>query len=126
MSKITKGLSWAVSLLIVGALAGCGGTAKQGGEPFGGGNKAASQGDALTSAPEQVQALYKQSCISCHGNNLEGKVGPATNLQKIGGKLTKEQISKQIISGGNGMPGFGTKLKPEETEALAEWLASKK
>ncbi|WP_051620987.1 c-type cytochrome [Paenibacillus sp. UNC451MF] len=126
MSRLNKGLSWAISLLIVGTLAGCGSAAKQGGEPFGGSNKAASQGDALTSAPEQVQALYKQSCISCHGNNLEGKVGPTTNLQKIGGKLTKEQISKQIISGGNGMPGFGTKLKPEETEALAEWLAGKK
>ncbi|UUZ90906.1 cytochrome c [Paenibacillus sp. P25] len=78
-----------------------------------------------TGASEQVQALYKQTCISCHGGNLEGRVGPATNLQKVGTKLSKEQIAKQIANGGGGMPAFGTKLKPEEVEALAAWLAEK-
>lgn len=126
MRLLTKRLGLAaVSLFIVGALAGCGGAPKQGSEPFGGG-KTANPAEAMAGASEQVQTLYKQSCLSCHGNSLEGKVGPSTNLQKVGGKLTKEQIAKQITSGGNGMPGFGGKLKPEEVDALASWLSEKK
>ncbi|MDF2960403.1 MAG: cytochrome c class [Paenibacillus sp.] len=122
------GVRFTVSLLLVTALAGCGSAGKNAGEPFGGAKNAATGGqtDALAKAPEQVQSLYKQNCLSCHGNSLEGRVGPKTNLQKVGGHLTKEQIAKQITSGGNGMPGFGNKLKPEETEALASWLAEKK
>lgn len=110
--------------LLLGAC-GAGGS----GEPFGGnksGGSTAQTSAALADAPEQVQTIYKQSCISCHGNDLEGKVGPSTNLQKAGAKLSKEQIAKQIASGGGGMPAFGSKLKPEEVEAIASWLAAKK
>jgi cytochrome c551 len=78
----------------------------------------------MAGATEQVQSLYKQSCLSCHGNTLEGKVGPKTNLQQVGKRMSKEQITKQIASGGNGMPGFGSKLTAEEIQALAEWLAT--
>lgn len=108
------------------ALAACGGGS--GSQPFGGAKSAANElsTEAAAGASEQVQALYKQTCISCHGGNLEGRVGPATNLQKVGTKLSKEQIAKQIANGGGGMPAFGTKLKPEEVEALAAWLAEKK
>ncbi|MCS7464668.1 cytochrome c [Paenibacillus doosanensis] len=128
MNMLYKGLGWASVLLLAGAIAGCGGAAKQSGEPFGGAGKNASsaQGDQLASAPEQAQALYKQNCMSCHGNNLEGKVGPDSNLQKIGAKLTKEQITSQILNGGGGMPALSSKVKPEEAEVLAEWLAGKK
>ncbi|OXM84981.1 cytochrome C [Paenibacillus rigui] len=129
MKGFTSGLGQRglIALLLVMALAGCGSPAKNGGEPFGGDkNPNASSNAALAEAPEQVQALYKQTCLSCHGNNLEGKVGPTTNLQKIGSKLSKDQIAKQITNGGNGMPGFGSKLKPEEVDALAAWLAAKK
>ena len=37
------------------------------------------------SKPEDI---VKQSCTSCHGDQLQGAVGP--NLQKIGGKLSKD------------------------------------
>jgi mono/diheme cytochrome c family protein len=60
----------------------------------------------------------------CHGENLEGKIGP--NLQKIGGKISADQIKKQIENGGGGMPAFGKKLKAEEVDALVSWLAAKK
>jgi len=120
----TLGLT-AAGLLLVGALAGCG-APKQGSEPFGGGKTGGNPAEAMAGASEQVQTLYKQSCLSCHGSSLEGKVGPSTNLQKVGGKMTKEQIVKQITNGGKGMPGFGGKLKAEEIESLAEWLAEKK
>jgi mono/diheme cytochrome c family protein len=73
---------------------------------------------------EAAQALFKQSCTSCHGVDLAGDFGP--NLQKVGGKLTKEQITTQITQGGEAMPSFEEKLNTEEIQALASWLASKK
>ncbi|NHN32312.1 cytochrome c [Paenibacillus sp. S3N08] len=114
----------AVSLLSIVILSGCGNPSPNAAEPFGG-NKTANTAEAMVGASEQVQSLYKQSCLSCHGNTLEGRVGPKTNLQQVGERLSKEQISKQIASGGNGMPGFGTKLTPEEIAALTDWLATK-
>lgn len=97
-------------------------------DPFGGGKKESglTAEQAMAGASEQVQTVYKQNCLSCHASNLEGRMGPKTNLQQVGGRMTKEQIVKQIEQGGGGMPGFQGKLKPEETAALAEWLASKK
>ncbi|CAK4814652.1 unnamed protein product [Aphanomyces euteiches] len=84
---------------------------------------------ATPKAPEAVngeaaEALFKQSCTSCHGVDLAGDYGP--NLQKIGGKLTKAQITNQITNGGDEMPPFKKALKAEEIQTLAAWLAAKK
>ncbi|SFM03440.1 cytochrome c551 [Paenibacillus sp. 1_12] len=126
MNTRTRLIITAIILLAFGVVSGCGSnTQNSGKEPFGGA-KNASQNDGLVGAPEQVQSLYKQSCLSCHGGGLEGRVGPKTNLQQVGARLSKEQIEKQITGGGNGMPAFGSKLKPEETQALAEWLSTKR
>jgi cytochrome c551 len=113
--------SAALLLLAAAAISGCSnGGAKQD-------NMASSgPGAHVTSAPELVQSVYKTNCMSCHGNNLEGRVGPKTNLQQVGARLDKDKLLKQIQNGGNGMPAFASKLKPEEAAALAEWLASKK
>jgi mono/diheme cytochrome c family protein len=79
---------------------------------------------ALDTNSEAAQALFKQSCTSCHGVDLGGDFGP--NLQKVGGKLTKEQITTQITDGGTEMPPFSKSLKKEEIAALAAWLSAKK
>jgi mono/diheme cytochrome c family protein len=71
-----------------------------------------------------AEAVYKQSCISCHGVNLEGGVGP--NLSKVGSKLTEAQIAKQIANGGGIMPAFKGNLKDDQIANLAKWLAAKK
>ncbi|MFC4618717.1 c-type cytochrome [Camelliibacillus cellulosilyticus] len=68
------------------------------------------------------EAVYSQSCASCHGKNLEGKVGPA--LSHIGKKMSKEQILNQIKNGGGGMPG--NLIKGDNAEKVAAWLADKK
>jgi mono/diheme cytochrome c family protein len=78
----------------------------------------------LDTNSEAAQALFKQSCTSCHGVDLGGDFGP--NLQKVGGKLTKEQITTQITEGGTEMPSFSKSLKKEEIAALAAWLSAKK
>ena len=73
---------------------------------------------------QAAEAIYKQSCIACHGNDLEGKMGP--NLQKVGGKLSEQQLFKLIQNGQGAMPAFKSTLKDEELANLAKWLAEKK
>ncbi|MFH5185394.1 c-type cytochrome [Paenibacillus sp. TAB 01] len=82
---------------------------------------------ALPDTPLNIQAAeasYKQSCITCHGNDLAGKIGP--NLQKVGSKLSDQQIYKVLQNGRGGMPSFKNSLKDDEIVNLAKWLAEKK
>jgi cytochrome c550 len=73
-------------------------------------------------APASEQ-LYQSLCISCHGDQLQGAMGP--ELAHVGGKLTKEQLFKKISTGGRGMPAFQERLTEEELITLTTWLASK-
>lgn len=68
-------------------------------------------------------AIFKQNCSSCHGQNLEGAVGP--NLQKIGSTLSKEEITNILKNGKSGGMPAGV-VKGEEQQIIAEWLSKKK
>jgi mono/diheme cytochrome c family protein len=78
----------------------------------------------ITDTATAAAALFKQNCITCHGVELQGGFGP--NLQKVGSRLTEEQIINQIHDGGGDMPPFGTRLKAEEIQIIAAWLSAKK
>ncbi|CAM3115392.1 cytochrome c [Paenibacillus sediminis] len=72
-----------------------------------------------------AEATVKANCISCHGDQLQGSVGP--NLQKIGSELTVDDIYKTITKGKGGMmPSFKDKLKDTEIANVAKWLSEKK
>ncbi len=70
------------------------------------------------------EAIYKKSCISCHGDQLQGAMGP--NLQKIGSKMNKDQIVTIVSNGKGAMPAFKGKLSDNEIGALADWLLTHK
>ncbi|UPK44124.1 c-type cytochrome [Paenibacillus pabuli] len=73
----------------------------------------------------QAEALVKANCISCHGDQLQGGMGPS--LQKIGSQDDVEKIYTTIVKGkSGGMPSFKDKLKDEEIANIAMWLAEKK
>lgn len=74
----------------------------------------------VSAGPEQT---YQNNCASCHGQSLEGGLGPS--LQKIGSKLTKEEIATIIEKGKDGMPSQ-PQVTAQAREKLAEWLAAKK
>ncbi|NOV02867.1 c-type cytochrome [Paenibacillus sp. LMG 31457] len=106
------------------ALAACSGAS---------GGEATPKAPAATAASESNPAFVKaqelftaNKCISCHGVDLSGKVGAKTNLQKVGSKMSKEQIANQIKNGGGGMPVYSNKLSEEEIGLLSDWLSSKK
>ncbi|MCR8632563.1 cytochrome c [Paenibacillus sp. N5-1-1-5] len=72
----------------------------------------------------KAEPLFKDNCMACHGDQLQGGAGP--NISKVGERRTKEELIAKIQNGGKVMPSFKDAIKPEEVEALAAWLATKK
>ncbi|WP_036719990.1 cytochrome c [Paenibacillus sp. JCM 10914] len=71
-----------------------------------------------------ADAMVKASCISCHGDQLQGGAGPA--LDQVGGHMDVEAIYK-IVSNGKGiMPAFKGQLTDEEIANIALYLADHK
>ncbi|CAM3683708.1 MULTISPECIES: c-type cytochrome [Paenibacillus] len=101
-----SGIRLLLTLVIVGLLTACGG-------------QKSGEGAANTESP--IPAVYKQRCLSCHGDQLEGRVGP--NLQAVGSRLTEEEIAGIISDGKGGMPAFGKRLSEEELASISAWLA---
>lgn len=104
-------------------LSACGGggndTAEQPTEPTEPAEGTEEQAPAVDVAA--AEGLYAQSCASCHGQNLEGVVGP--ELAAIGNKLDAAGIENVIVNGQGAMPpGL---LKGDDAKAVAEWLAAK-
>ncbi|CRK81402.1 cytochrome c551 [Neobacillus massiliamazoniensis] len=95
---------------LVMGLAACGG-----GTDTSKGSDSAAGGDA--------QKIYSQKCSSCHGDNLEGKVGP--KLASIGKNLDKQQILDIIKNGKPGGMPAGL-ISGDDADKVATWLASKK
>ncbi|WP_102344881.1 cytochrome c551 [Bacillus sp. Marseille-P3661] len=93
-------------------------------QPAEGGGETAEGGETggATADAGAGEELYKQSCASCHGQNLEGGVGP--NLTAVGGKLDAAGIQNVIENGQGAMPpGL---LKGDDAAAVAAWLAEHK
>lgn len=105
--------SYLIVFFLLAAVSGCG-------------SPAAEEQAEVTASAEDTSAmqLYKKNCISCHGNDLSGRVGPS--LQQAGSRLTEEQIGDIIKAGARGMPGYEKSLKTEEISQLAKWLSAKK
>jgi mono/diheme cytochrome c family protein len=88
---------------------------------------------APSSTPDQLAAargIYADSCALCHKENGEGgmvkiedkrlKVPALTMGHALG--HTDEQLAKQIANGGDGMPAFKDKLKPEQINDLVGYI----
>jgi mono/diheme cytochrome c family protein len=89
---------------------------------------------AASSTPDQfatARASYEKNCKLCHGANGEGgpvKLEDGTKLKvpsfREGHSLrhSDSDYVKQITKGGDGMPAFGEKLKPEEINDLVRFI----
>lgn len=79
-----------------------------------------------TTGPAGAPQAFRSNCISCHGTDLQGRMGASTNLTKVGARMSKAQILKQIKQGGGGMPAFSGRLSDAQIEELAAWLSARK
>ncbi len=75
--------------------------------------------DVASATPEEI---YQKSCLSCHGQNYEGGVGPA--LTGIGDRLSSDDIKSVLQNGRGAMPGG---LVPDEKlDEMAQWVSELK
>lgn len=98
-------------------------------------NKAANPTGANTNAPPAdelaaARTTYGQVCSVCHGDKgdggtvtIEGKKLKVPSL-KEGHALnhTDEQLARKINKGGDGMPAFAERLKPEQITDLVRFV----
>lgn len=78
--------------------------------------------EGATTETASAEEIVQQSCIGCHGRNLEGGSGP--QLTEVGAKYSQEEIASIIINGQGSMPkGL---LNEEDAQVVAAWLAEKK
>jgi ubiquinol-cytochrome c reductase cytochrome b subunit len=65
--------------------------------------------------------FQNKQCRNCHALGGEGgERGPA--LDSVATRLTRDEMVRQVIQGGGNMPSYGKKLRPEEVEALVDYL----
>jgi mono/diheme cytochrome c family protein len=90
---------------------------------------AATASPAATATPDEfaaARANYKKNCESCHGEKAEGGIVKVDNKKlkvpslKSGHAIhhPDADLVKKINTGGDGMPAFKDKLKPEEIQEL--------
>jgi len=91
-----------------------------------GDSKSGGTASAALSGPKDTLAFYRSNCISCHGADLSGNMGPESDLRKVGARLSEAQIVRQITDGGKLMQPMKDRLSAQEIDALAAWLAEKR
>ncbi|MEW5551907.1 cytochrome c550 [Peribacillus frigoritolerans] len=71
--------------------------------------------ESASASPEDI---YKQNCISCHGDAYQGGVGPA--LKGVGDRLSVDEV-KDVITNGRGSmpPGL---VEEQNIDAMAEYI----
>jgi mono/diheme cytochrome c family protein len=83
--------------------------------------------------PDELAAargIFAKNCESCHGDKGEGGLVKVEDKKlkvpsfKAGHALkhSDEEFVKQITKGGDGMPAFKDKLKPEEMQELVNFI----
>jgi mono/diheme cytochrome c family protein len=88
---------------------------------------------AATPTPDEfasARANFMKNCSVCHGEEAKGGIVKVEAVRlKVPSlreghalKHTDEQFVKQITNGGDGMPKFKDKLKPEEINDLARFI----
>lgn len=117
-----KWILCAAGLAILMLLAACGAaddnTANNGG---GNAGNAANGGNGDTTAAANVEELYAENCVTCHGADMRGQ-----DLATVGSRMSRDEIENKIRKGGGGMIAFEGRLSDPEIDALADWLAEKK
>lgn len=71
-----------------------------------------------TSTAMDGESIYKESCSACHGDKLQGAVGPA--IVDMKSKHSEADVLKIINEGTKKMPG--NLLDEEKSGIVTKWL----
>jgi mono/diheme cytochrome c family protein len=80
-------------------------------------------GGGTQQAAAQGKQIFTTNCAGCHtlkDANATGKVGP--DLDQL--KPDQPTTQRQVTNGGGAMPAFKGQLKPEEIQAVSQYVAS--
>ncbi|WP_342430073.1 cytochrome c551 [Neobacillus sp. FSL H8-0543] len=119
MKKMIYGV---VCVVFLSFLSACGGGADEAEQENATTEEQAGDEQKQTTDVAEGEALYKQSCSSCHGGDLVS--GGAPDLNKVGSTYSKDEILGIIENGKGNMPA-GI-LTGDDAAAVASWLAEKK
>lgn len=75
-------------------------------------------GGETTASGEDV---YKDECLSCHGDEGEGASGP--KLQGDDFASDVDSVVEQVEEGGGDMPSFKDQLSDDEIQAVSEYVS---
>ncbi len=68
------------------------------------------------------EEIYLQLCSNCHGDQLEGAVGPALGPTSNAAEQPDDFLSVTIIQGRGRMPSFESSLTEVQVERLIGYL----
>lgn len=70
----------------------------------------------------QGQEIWSKNCASCHGRSGQGGRGSKLNEGRVVERFPNVADEIEVVAGGRrAMPGFGSKLTPEELEAVVAY-----
>lgn len=68
-------------------------------------------------------AIYKEHCAMCHGEKLEGGIGPSLLGPKfIYGARMEDHVRVTSKGTENGMPGFAGQIGAEKVRAVSQYI----
>lgn len=71
--------------------------------------------------------LFGSLCVTCHGENAKGGVGPDLTVSKYKYGKARLDIAKTISEGRpGGMPSFSSQINHEQIESLVEFVLTLK
>lgn len=74
-------------------------------------------------SPHAADALYREHCLECHGDNRLGGMGPALLPENL--SRTRPAEATDVIANGRPltqMPAFGESLSPEQITQLVKYI----
>lgn len=89
----------------------------------------ADKGGASATAPtggtaEEGKTMANSQCLSCHGQNLEGGIGPS--LAGVVDRLKPEGVVEVLKNGRGGMPPLGAGWSDQQMSSMIEYLKTVK
>jgi cytochrome c550 len=106
-----------IGLMIALSFKGLGDAKEMAKEKENGGKEKTEQ--TAAGSPEDI---YKANCMSCHGDQYQGAVGPA--LKGVGDRLSEDDIKNVLTNGRGAMPGG--LVEEGKIDEMAKWLAGLK